>query len=67
MCTNRNKHRFVVKFERDLSITAFKVVVRAENLPREFLQTLGNYYLSVTMSKIQRLKKISPLKNFVNI
>ena len=34
-----------------------KVVVRAEILPRDFLQTPGNYYLSLTVAKIQRLKK----------
>ena len=33
-----------------------KVVVRAEILPRDFLQTLGNYYLSLTIAKIHRLK-----------
>ena len=33
------------------------VVVRADILPRDFLQALGNYYLSLTMAKIGRLKK----------
>ena len=42
-----------------------KVVVRAEILPRDFLQTPGNYHLSLTIAKIQRIKKISPLKNLV--
>ena len=32
------------------------VVVHAKILRRDFLQTLGNYYLSLTMAKIQRLK-----------
>ena len=40
-----------------------KVVVRAEILPRDFLQTPGNYYLSLTITKIQRLKS-SPSKKF---
>ena len=35
----------------------FKVVARAEVLPRDFLQALGKYYLSLTIAKIQRLKK----------
>ena len=34
-----------------------KVVVRAENLPRVFLQTRRNYYFLFTKSKIQGLKK----------
>ena len=34
-----------------------KVVVCAEILPRDFLHTLGNYYLSLTIAKIQSLKK----------
>ena len=28
-------------------------------LPRDFLQTPGNYYLSLTIAKIQRLKKLN--------
>ena len=39
-----------------------KVVVRAEILPRDFLQTPGNYYLSLTITKIQRLKKFTVKK-----
>ena len=35
-----------------------KVDVRAEVLPRDFLQTAGNYYY------IQRLKHFKKLKNF---
>ena len=35
----------------------FKVVVRAKILPRDFLQTLGNYDLGLTITKNQRLKK----------
>ena len=31
----------------------FKVVFRAEILPRDVLQTLGNYYLRLTIAKIQ--------------
>ena len=38
-------------------LLAIKVVVRAEILPRDFLQTSGNYYFSLTAAKIQRLKK----------
>ena len=34
-----------------------KVDLRAEILPRDFLQTLGNYCLSFTIAKIQSLKK----------
>ena len=30
-----------------------KVVVRAEILPRDFIQTLGNYYLSLTIAKFK--------------
>ena len=30
-----------------------KVVVRAEILPRDFLQTLENYYLSLTIAKFK--------------
>ena len=33
-----------------------KVAVRAEILPRDLPQTLGNYYLSSTIVKIQTLK-----------
>ena len=36
-----------------------KVDVHAEILPRDFLQTLGNYYLSLTVAKIQRLKNLN--------
>ena len=39
------------------------VAVRAEILPRDFLQTLGNYYLSLTVAKIQRLKNFT-IKRF---
>ena len=35
---------------------AFQVVVSAEILPRDLLRTLGNYYFSLTIAKIQRLK-----------
>ena len=34
-----------------------KVVVLAEILPRDFLQTLGNHYWWLTFAKIHRLKK----------
>ena len=34
-------------------VSLLKVVVRAEILPRDFLQTLGNYYLSLTMAKFK--------------
>ena len=30
-----------------------KVVVRAEILPRDILQTLGDYYLSLTVAKFK--------------
>ena len=40
-----------------LSTKFVKVVVRAEILPRNFLPTLGNYYVWLTIAKIQRLKK----------
>ena len=33
-----------------------KVVVRADIIPRDFLQTPENYYLLLTEAKIQRLK-----------
>ena len=39
-----------------------KVVVRAEILPRDFLQTLGNYYLSLTEAKFHRQKVSSIFK-----
>ena len=32
-------------------LARFKAVVRAEILPRDFLQTLGNYYLLFTEAK----------------
>ena len=41
------------------------VAVRAEILPRDFLQTLGNNYLSLTTAKIERLKN-SPFNNLIN-
>ena len=34
-----------------------KVVVYAEIIPRDFLQTPGNNYLWLTIAKIQRFKK----------
>ena len=40
-----------------------KVVVPAEILPRDFLQTLENYFLSLTLIKIQRLKNFT-IKKF---
>ena len=40
----------------------FKVVVRAEILPRDFLQTLGNYYLSLTEAKFKVLKNFTVKK-----
>ena len=42
-----------------------KVVVSAEILPRDFFQTSGNYYLLLTVAKIQRLQNFA-VKNFVN-
>ena len=42
--------------------SAFKVVVRAEILPRDFLQTLGNFHLWLTIAKIQRLKNFTVKK-----
>ena len=46
------------------SIEYLKVVVRAEILPRDFLQTLGNYYLWLTEANIQRSKNFT-VKKFV--
>ena len=43
------------------------VVVRAEILPRDFLQTLGNYYLSLTIDKIQKLKNFTVKKKISSI
>ena len=34
-------------------------VVRAEILPRDSLQTLGNYYLSLTIAKFKVLKNVT--------
>ena len=48
-----------------LELLSFKVVVCAEILPRDFLETLGNYYLSITVAKFKVIK-ISPLKKFIN-
>ena len=39
-----------------------KVVVRAEILPRDFLQTLGKYYWSLTIAKSHKLKKFTVKK-----
>ena len=39
-----------------------KVAARVEILPRDFLQALGKYYLSLTIAKIQRLKKFHRYK-----
>ena len=39
-----------------------KVVVQGEILPREFLQTLENNYLSLTIAKTERFKKFHHLK-----
>ena len=41
---------------------AIKVVVRAEILPKDFIQTPGNNYLSLTIAKIKRFKKFHGLK-----
>ena len=48
-----------------LKCVQLKVVLRAEILPRDFRQTLGKYYLPLTIAKFKVLK-ISPLKHFVN-
>ena len=37
-------------------LETIKVVVCAEILPKDIFQTLGNYYLSLTIAKIQRSK-----------
>ena len=37
-----------------------KVVVRAEILPIDFLQTLGNYSFSLTKAKFKVLKNVTP-------
>ena len=42
-----------------------QIVACAEILPIDFLQTSGAYYLSLTQTKIERLKSL-PLKNWVN-
>ena len=48
----------------------FKVVVCAEILPRDFLQTPGNNFLRLAKAKIRKLKKfhrekiLSTLKGF---
>ena len=36
-----------------------KVVVRAEILPRDFRQTLGKYYLPLTIAKFKVLKNFT--------
>ena len=41
---------------------AFKVVVRAEILPRDFRQTLGKYYLPLTIAKFKVLKNFTVKK-----
>ena len=40
----------------------FKVVVRAEILPGDFLQTLGKYYLPLTIAKFKVLKNFTVKK-----
>ena len=49
MLLHRNRSHYL---ERESAID-FKVVVRAEVLPRGFLQTVGNFYLSITIAKLQ--------------
>ena len=46
-----------------MMVTGVKAVVRAEILPRDFLQTLGSCYFSFTTAKIQILK----INNFLKI
>ena len=52
-----------------LSTKFVKGVVRAEILPRDFLTTLGNYYVWLTMAKIQRLKNftVETFGRFLNV
>ena len=49
MLLYRNRSHYL---ERE-SVIDFKVVVRADILPRSFLQTVGNFYLSLTIAKLQ--------------
>ena len=46
-----------------LGCITLRVVVRAEIITRDFLQTLGNYYLSLTIAKFKVKKKLQ-LKKF---
>ena len=41
-----------------------KVVLREEILPRDFLQTPGNYYLRLTIAKIPSSKKNFTVERF---
>ena len=53
----KTKAHLNIKFNPILSYDIIKTVVCAGILPQDFLRTLGNYYLSLTIAKIQRLKK----------
>ena len=46
---------------------SIKVVVRAEILPRDFCQTLGKYYLPLTIAKFKVLKnfKVKKFRQFL--
>ena len=47
------------RFKTFVTSLSLKVVVCAEILPRDLLQTLGKYYMSLTVTKIQRLKNFT--------
>ena len=49
-------------FDRHRFLERLKVVVRAEIVPRDFLQTYGNNCLSLTIAKIERFKKFHRLR-----
>ena len=45
--------RKIVVFTLEKVSVLLKVVVRADILPRDFLQSLGNYYLSLIVAKFK--------------
>ena len=54
--------RTQAQLQNSASDANVKVVVRAEILPRDFLETLGNYYLSLTVAKFKVLKNFTVKK-----
>ena len=53
-------------------MSTVKVVVRAEILPRDFLQTPGNYYLPLATyycqnSKIERISQLKKIGQFLKV